>query len=252
MLFGGVSGIGGTKFADTWEWDGTNWTQASPTTSPTARSVHHNMSYDPIRKVVVLIAGQIGPGFASENDIWEYDGTTWKDVTGSASFTTRSASCVAFDGTSILLFGGGQWDPMFNDTWKWQGTSLSLQGPTTVPPARMSTMCAYDDLRKRVTMMAGTRVNSTTQFTDDMWDWDGANWTQLTTKAPEGDTCCQVLAYDSTRKETLYFTGRPGRLDRRPDVSDSGLRYRSQPFWRALVSASRRPWACSFSYTLFT
>ena len=53
VLFGG---FGGGHLGDTWEWNGTNWTQLTPSTSPTARNAHA-MAYDAARQRVVLLGG---------------------------------------------------------------------------------------------------------------------------------------------------------------------------------------------------
>lgn len=65
VLFGGFSGS--NLLNDTWEWDGTTWAQASPTTSPTAR-VLHAMAYDSTRGVTVLFGGADG---GLLGDTWE-------------------------------------------------------------------------------------------------------------------------------------------------------------------------------------
>ncbi len=43
-------------FGDTWEWDGTNWTQLAPASSPSSRA-DHAMAYDSARQRVVLFGG---------------------------------------------------------------------------------------------------------------------------------------------------------------------------------------------------
>ena len=53
-----TNGFQGTNFNDTWAWDGLNWTQLSPTTSPAVRQFA-GMAYDPIRDRTVLYGGQV-------------------------------------------------------------------------------------------------------------------------------------------------------------------------------------------------
>lgn len=67
VLFGGGSII--DLFApknDTWIWDGTNWIQVFPATSPPGR-ISHAMTYDTARAQVLLFGG-FGSGFL--NDTW--------------------------------------------------------------------------------------------------------------------------------------------------------------------------------------
>jgi len=70
VLFGGKSSLSLLK--DTWEWDGTNWTQATPWMSPSAR-LDHAMAYDVRRRRMVLFGGT-NSGY-SLNDMWEYPGS---------------------------------------------------------------------------------------------------------------------------------------------------------------------------------
>ena len=66
VLFGGNNNP--TNYlGDTWEWNGTNWTQLAPATSPTGR-VSHAMAYDAARQRVVLLGGSNGGSVVS--DAW--------------------------------------------------------------------------------------------------------------------------------------------------------------------------------------
>jgi hypothetical protein len=79
VVFGGISMAGGGLMADTWEWNGTNWTQRTPATSPPVRYAHA-MVFDSARGVTVLFGGD--PFFISGSgsplsDTWEWNGTNW-------------------------------------------------------------------------------------------------------------------------------------------------------------------------------
>jgi hypothetical protein len=69
ILFGGY--VGNAKLSDTWEWDGTNWAQKAPPTSPSARS-DHALAFDSARGKLVLFGGGLSNNAA--NDTWEWDG----------------------------------------------------------------------------------------------------------------------------------------------------------------------------------
>jgi hypothetical protein len=66
---------------DTWTWDGTAWTAQNPGHAPSAR---HGaaMTYDPIRRVVVLFGGyDTSSGSMRElNDLWTWNGNDWTKV----------------------------------------------------------------------------------------------------------------------------------------------------------------------------
>jgi len=77
ILFGGTLPIPSYPIYNyTWEYDGTNWTQVYPTTSPSERT-YHAMTYDSDRNRVVLFGGCNRPscsglGIEFFSDTWEY------------------------------------------------------------------------------------------------------------------------------------------------------------------------------------
>jgi N-acetylneuraminic acid mutarotase len=79
VLFGGAlaSLLGGNAHAsDTWEWDGTTWTQRS-IAGPPGRNGHASAT---LGGKVVLFGGELAVadgGTTVANDTWEYDGTAW-------------------------------------------------------------------------------------------------------------------------------------------------------------------------------
>ena len=80
VLFGGDTGNAGGRFEvtdETWLWNGSSWTQASPAASPPARMTHA-IAYDSRRERVVLFGGS--DGTRTFGDTWEWDGTTWRKV----------------------------------------------------------------------------------------------------------------------------------------------------------------------------
>jgi hypothetical protein len=61
--------------SETWEFDGVDWQQVQPLTSPTPR-LSHAMVFDEARGVTVIFGG-VDENGTLLNDLWEYDGTTW-------------------------------------------------------------------------------------------------------------------------------------------------------------------------------
>jgi hypothetical protein len=59
-------------FFQTWEWNGSDWTQEMPPVSPTCSGdcseLRNAMAYDPVHNVFLL---QVG------NATWSWDGTYW-------------------------------------------------------------------------------------------------------------------------------------------------------------------------------
>ncbi|MFC1609839.1 kelch repeat-containing protein [Myxococcota bacterium] len=121
VLFGGFS-VQGDFCEDTfWEWDGTmgTWTEMAPEGPQPSARINHSLVYDSGRGKVVLFGGyDANP--AIEQDIWEWDGTTWTDVTPAGPRPNyRVAQALAYDSAreKLVLFGGGALVPM-EDTWE--------------------------------------------------------------------------------------------------------------------------------------
>jgi len=68
ILFGG-EGAGGL-LGDTWEWNGSQWSQLALPTAPSPRK-GHAMVYDSVRNVLVLFGGETATGRSAET--WELD-----------------------------------------------------------------------------------------------------------------------------------------------------------------------------------
>ncbi|MFN6146384.1 MAG: lectin-like protein [Planctomycetota bacterium] len=117
-----------TYLGDTWEWDGANWLQRSPSASPPARW-GHALAWDGNRGGVVAFGGTSQPYASSSvrNDTWQYDGVTWTPVASAITPPARMRIEYSMDfdesRQSVLLFGGRAGDvapqdfPM-SDTWE--------------------------------------------------------------------------------------------------------------------------------------
>ena len=209
VLFGGLPDAFSTSgLSDTWEWDGTNWSDAAPAASPPGRGVGGNLAYDRDRAVTVLYGGGSQPGATVYDDTWEYDGSTWNEVTSIVTVPpARVAGCLAFDEAAgnTLLFGGGTWGPFFDDTFTFDGTDWSALSPATSPaPPRQSLRCVWDAWRNRVVAFGGDPTN-TGSWLADSWDWDGTSWSDTTSAGPP-TSCCHGMSYDRARRETVVFT----------------------------------------------
>ncbi|MBW2993732.1 hypothetical protein KY317_04120 [Candidatus Woesearchaeota archaeon] len=70
VLFGGESSQGCDFNNETWEYNGTDWTQVYPDNAPSARG-QIAMAYDSAREKTVLFGGQVGV-YDFLNETWEY------------------------------------------------------------------------------------------------------------------------------------------------------------------------------------
>src|SRR5262249_10263591 len=141
VLFGGAPSITGSgAFGDTWEWDGTNWTQQQPATAPPARS-SAAMTFDLQRNRVVLFGGG---GTTFLGDTWEWDGAVWTQPSTSGP-PARSGPAMSFTPSGrVILFGGYNLvDDYLADTWEWSGGAwIELQ--KTSPGTRIESAVGFD------------------------------------------------------------------------------------------------------------
>ncbi len=129
VLFGGWTDNG--RINDTWEYDGTDWTQVAAANPPAPRWAH-SMAYDPALGRTVLfggdylIPGRLGPN----NETWLYDGAAWQQLVPTNSPSPRDWAPIAYDSAqaSLVLFGGtdeGYPQHALGDTW-----ALAVPGPS--------------------------------------------------------------------------------------------------------------------------
>jgi hypothetical protein len=121
MLFGGNTN--GIDYGDTWTYNGVDWVQQQPATSPQART-DNGLAFDPVLKRVVLFGGLAGScedcGQGRLNDTWLWSGINWSQVQTSVSPSPSSGVSFTFDGTTkgMLLFGGWVSDfQLTSSTW---------------------------------------------------------------------------------------------------------------------------------------
>jgi cysteine-rich repeat protein len=179
VLFGGHLGSV-TAFNDTYEWDGTSWTAKSPTTKPTGRA-DHAMTYDTNRQRIVLYAGRVSQNGSVLTDVWEWDGTNWAERVPKMSPDARSNAAMAYDAARgrLVMFGGEDTaGTTFSDTWEFDGKYWTKMSPATVPAGRTLHTMTYDATRKQIVMFGGVHFCCTPQL-DELWTWDGTNWTQI-------------------------------------------------------------------------
>jgi hypothetical protein len=95
-----TGGTGDTIRADnTWTWDGTNWTQLSPTTQIPA-FLGAGSAFDPAMQEVVVYGG--------DGSTWSWTGSDWVQLAPTQSPSARSEVGMAYDPVTsqTILFGG--------------------------------------------------------------------------------------------------------------------------------------------------
>src|SRR5262249_16934915 len=185
LLVGGYDAFT-TSFGDTWQWDGSAWTQLS-TSLPALCA--HALAYDSVRDRVVLFGGLSNASGCVAGDTWEWDGANWTRRVPAQSPSARRFAALSFDrvrGRTVLFGGLNAIATALGDTWEWDGTDWSPGGGAHAPPARCQHALVYDSARGRIVLFGGFR-SSSPQALQDTWEWDGTDWTQRgTASSPPG------------------------------------------------------------------
>ena len=209
VMFGG-SNIDGL-LNDTWEWNGSIWTQKATTgTVPGARSMAY-FAYDSDRKVTLMFGGYgSGVNGAMNAETWEYNGTKWTQMNVQGP-SGRQGGGMAYDPLhhEMVLFGGStarDGTGVVNQTWTWNGSKWSLAN-SSGPSPRFNLSMAYDSLRQCVVLFGGSDTNL--NESGDTWEWNGTRWSQVSNEdiLPRGEF---GIVFDSGMNRTIMFGGLTG------------------------------------------
>jgi hypothetical protein len=152
VLFGG--GDGGNAFADTWEWNGSDWLGRTTPVAPSART-GQAMAWDGNRQRVVLFGGADLLGH--DDETWDWDGTGWQQSSPAARPPARSGHTLVFDPdrSRVVLFGGAGAAGILADLWEWDGARWTAIQLAPSPGGRSAHAMAWDSRHRRSLMLGG-------------------------------------------------------------------------------------------------
>lgn len=212
VLFGGwTSSLSvGTASNQTWEFDGAQWTQIAPTTSP-GGLWKHAMAYDLVRGRVVCYGGS-GNGFPiALANTWEYDGATWTQIATATNPgpLERAAMCFHAGIGKVVLFSGINPQTGGNDTtWLYDGTNWTAAPVTGPRPAvRTGARMVYDFARGVCVLTGGMNPTNGAPFSDT-WHFDGTAWALTPASTTPGRDF--GLVYDAARGLVVRHGGIAG------------------------------------------
>ena len=238
---------------DTWVGDGAAWTERPPLDAadiePPGGLQAVAMAYDASRERVVLFGGR-APDNTLMDRTWEWDGTTWQDVSPSPKLASntplaRADHAMVYDAArqEVVLFGGfggagGTCNPTVSsnrcaDTWVWSGTTwmeLTASAPdaANTPTGRHGHRLAYDLARERIVLFGGSGATtgacgSAGATCRDTWEWDGTTWLDRTpvsitpANTPSARFDHGMAGHDEAGQVVL-FGGTTGGLNRESDT----------------------------------
>ena len=206
VLYGGgpSNGVSGEVGNETWEWNGSTWTQLSPSTYPLGRYSGSSV-YDSATGTMVLFGGDGSSGLL--NDTWVWNGAGWKNVTPAVSPPPRFNASMVYDpatGTVVLFGGDGVYGPL-SDTWVWNGSTWTEMTGPTGPGARDGFSMVYDPAISRVILFGGEYQGT---FLDDMWEWDGQRWSPLSVANGPSARANSSIVFDVASGDIVLVGGK--------------------------------------------
>jgi hypothetical protein len=197
--------FGGYGRKETWEFDGKCWEKASLLSSAPFPREGGRIAYNTKDGKTVLFGGHRSGGMMS-NEIWEYDGTKWVDLTPSPlpAGWPPIRSHHGWDYNSrtgkFILFGGS----FKNDLWEWNGSSFKKLTVADSPSPRTSTDIVYDSKRNVFVLFGGYTFDG---YSDETWEFDGLNWVEKKPSLKPPARLDHAAAYDAKREKIVIFGG---------------------------------------------
>lgn len=158
----------------TWEFDGTNWSLVTTTTSPGPIERPAMCFHAGIGRTVMF--GGIDPQFGGVDTTWLFDGTDWTAaVVPGSKPAVRTGAKMAYDSDRNVCVLTGGVDPTNGtpivDTWEFDGAVWTQVASSTT--GRYASGLAYLPAQRRVVQFGGADPQA---FSDlgDTWDYSRA------------------------------------------------------------------------------
>ena len=214
VLYGGRTRVADRQFrilTDTWEWDGTRWTQID-TVGPRPRRLHQVLGYDPSRREVILHGGlNTDDRGRPLSDTWRWTGARWEEVSV-ANPPTKVENHNALMSTrgGVMLLTQVKDSTRCPPTERWQRaqatlfelrggawTALTSDGPCVsgLPPAALTP--------DGVVVFNGSAPQS--PWPSEAWLWRDGQWHRVDSM-PTSRRASRA-AYDSERRRVVFFGG---------------------------------------------
>jgi Galactose oxidase, central domain len=152
-----------TNVYDTWEFDGTTWTQRAAT-EPVL--VEPTLTYDATRHEIIMV----GTDLKFNTRMYRWDGAagSWVEITPTTLPRCALFSSMTYekDSGKVLFTGGLCGSGAINDdTYEWDGSNWTLLVPLATQGLVYGQALAYDEVRQQALMFGGTIPALTTQAT---------------------------------------------------------------------------------------
>jgi hypothetical protein len=177
--------------------------------APSARD-YTQLAYDTDRARTVLFGGSVG---GEAGDTWDFDGTSWNQLTTTGNPPARAAGAMVYDSARkrmILFAGGNTAQGNLNDTWEYDGAAAvwTQVSTTGAPPVRQLQGMCFDSNVGRTVVFGGLDKG----VLGDTWEYDGgsATWTQVVPTTAPTARAWSALVFDSARGRSVLYGGATG------------------------------------------
>lgn len=215
VLFGGTDGT--KELTDTWVYEDRNWRQL-PTPNAPAGRVLSAMAFDPLRDRAVLFGGlRLSDDKKTQIkmfDMWEFDGTTWTRImeTGPEVETPLLVWDDAKDKLYLLGHVADVATRMYEyDPSARAWNNIALDADRSKVPCISDSSVAFNTELQRIVVSGGVCIpadaSKSSPTTEDIWSWDGENWSKLEVTNAAVRSTNAATFYDSVRKQLVIFGG---------------------------------------------
>ncbi|MFO1078332.1 MAG: hypothetical protein U1E73_11480 [Planctomycetota bacterium] len=195
---GGVRGQTPNYLADTWRWDGSTWTDVTPTTGYSPGGFAGALAWSQGSALYLLGGRAIQlsaygvPSVYYWHGMSQWNGSTWAPAAATNVPMVRSGA-VAVDTVANEAVFFGTTTTGAEQTWTFDGVTWQQRSPAQQPPAGGVRSMAFDALRGRIVLSGGG---------GDTWEWTGATWLGVPTV---GQPLAGSLVWDPDTQRVLLF-----------------------------------------------
>lgn len=172
--------------------------------------------------------------FSDRTWAYDYEANTWTDLGASNPPPGRNSHMMVYDPDTerVLLFGGGDLDQDFNDTWTYDSESNAWTDldPPTHPSRRAYASMAYDTAAHRVVLFGGVNYFEYPR-PSETWTFDAAanEWSLEAPAVVPSPRGWGGMAYSTKANAVVMYGGGPSR----EEATDETWLFRTAPaMWR--------------------
>lgn len=214
VIFGGRAGA--NDLNDTWAYDDNDWSQLNNGGDAPSPRALAGAAYDRDRDRIVLFGGAhtvVATNGTSTvtnyYDTWEFDGTSWTKVADNGPQVIRPL--LSYDELRhqmLMVAEDANLVPSMY-TYDFSSHTWNQLHPANMPACVNQAGLAYRKDNGSTMLIGGACVTSTytSSSIEEAWEWDGAIWTEVTTKSAVTRVTNQAITFDAARGVVTEFGG---------------------------------------------